>query len=81
MVALGKDNTLKITDHAEINTPALILLGDRDKMVGLEETLLVYKALPNAQMGMLPGTPHPIEQVDVNLLGMMIERFLGVTRQ
>ena len=77
MIALGKDNTLKTEDYATLNTPVLLLLGDRDKMVGLDETMTVYKALPNAQMGILPNTPHPIEQVDNALLSFMIERFLA----
>jgi pimeloyl-ACP methyl ester carboxylesterase len=76
MMDLGKNNTLKTEDYATLNTPSLLLLGDRDKMVSLEETLAVYKALPNAQMSILPETPHPIEQVDNGLLSFMIERFL-----
>lgn len=75
--ALGTDNTLKQADHAAILAPTLLLLGDRDKMISLEETLAVYRSIPNAQLGMLPNTQHPIEQVDVELLGMMIRKFLG----
>ncbi len=77
MVALGNDNTLETKDYTSIMNPALLLLGDKDKMVSLEETLAVYKGLPNAQMGMLPGTQHPIEQVDIELLAFMITRFLN----
>lgn len=76
MMAMGRNNTLKLADYTTITTPALILLGDLDKMVSLDETVAVYKSLPKAQMGMLPDTPHPIEQVDVELLGFLIERFL-----
>lgn len=77
MLALGKDNPLKPEDYATITTPAMLLLGDRDKMVTLDETLAVYKALPNARMGMLPNTPHPVEHVDVALLSFMVGSFLG----
>jgi pimeloyl-ACP methyl ester carboxylesterase len=76
LVHLGKDNTLKLQDNSGINVPALILLGDRDKMVSLEETVAVYKALPNAQMGVLPATPHPVEQVDPVLLSFFIKNFI-----
>ncbi|MCD6012565.1 MAG: alpha/beta hydrolase [Flavipsychrobacter sp.] len=76
MLALGNDNPLKLTDYVSISTPAMILLGDRDKMVTLDETLAVYKALPNAQLGVIPNTPHPIEQVDAELLSVLIKRFL-----
>lgn len=74
--ALGADNTLKAEDYKDIQTQCLLLLGDRDKMVGLDETLNVYKTLPNAAMGMLPGTPHPIEQVNVEMLSFFISNFI-----
>lgn len=74
--SLGADNTLKIDDYKDIQTQCLLLLGDRDKMVGLDETLAVYRTLPNAAMGMLPGTPHPIEQVNVETLSFFISNFI-----
>lgn len=77
LMAMGKDNPLKAEDYATITNPSLIMLGDRDKMITLEETLAVYKALPNAQMAMLPDTQHPIEQVDAQHLAYMIQRFVG----
>jgi len=58
-----------------ITTPVLLLLGDRDKMVSLDETLETYKALPNAQWGILPATAHPIEQVKTDLLACHIRAF------
>ncbi len=74
--ALGADNTLKTEDYKDIQTQCLLLLGDRDKMVGLDETVNVHKTLPNAAMGMLPGTPHPIEQVDMEILSFFIRNFI-----
>lgn len=74
--AMGQDNPLKIEEYAAINIPVLVLLGDRDKMITLEETVAVYKALPNAQMGILPNTPHPIEAVNKDALCFMIQQFV-----
>lgn len=76
LISLGADNTLKEADYTTITQPVLVLLGDRDKMVGLDETLAVYKVLPNAQFGILPATLHPIEQVDKELLSYHISRFI-----
>lgn len=73
---LGKNNTLQIADYTSIETPCLVLLGDRDKMITLEETLQVYKALPKAEMGILPRTSHPIEQVNLVMLSAMVRYFL-----
>lgn len=77
MIALGKNNVLSAEDYSTISTPVLILLGDRDKMVSLQETIDVFKAIPTAQYGILPNTPHPIEQVDIELLSFLIKRFLA----
>jgi pimeloyl-ACP methyl ester carboxylesterase len=68
MTDLGDKPPLPPGSYPAITTPILLLLGDRDKMVSLEETLAIFKGLPNARLGILPGTPHPIEQVDTDLL-------------
>lgn len=76
MLAMGSDNPLKPADYAQIPHPAFIMLGDRDKMVSLTETVNVYHALTNAQLCILPGTPHPIEQADTELIATIARRFL-----
>lgn len=76
MISLGKNNTLKIEDYPGIQQQCMIMLGDRDKMVSFEETIAVYKQLPNAQLCVLPQTAHPIEQVNVDMLSYMIVDFL-----
>jgi pimeloyl-ACP methyl ester carboxylesterase len=55
----------------------LVGIGDRDKMVSLEETTEVYKNLPNAAMYMLPATKHPVETADASLLSKLIEDFIA----
>ena len=77
MMEMGKDNPLKPADYPGISAPALLLIGDRDRMITLDETLAAYRELPAAAMGMLPATGHPIEQVDAALLAIMIQRFLA----
>ena len=77
LTGLGKQNALQSEDYVSINTQSLLLLGDRDKMVTLDETVAVYKQLPNAQLGILPGTPHPLEQVNIGLLKQLIIEFIS----
>jgi len=74
--SLGKQNVLAIPGYEAITTPCLLMLGDRDKMVTLAETVDVYTALPNASLAVLPQTSHPIEKADTGLLQFYIERFL-----
>jgi pimeloyl-ACP methyl ester carboxylesterase len=73
---LGSKNTLALEDYATINTPVLVMIGDRDKMVSLDETVAVYRQLPLAQLAVLPATPHPVEQVDVDFLAYHFKKFI-----
>lgn len=75
LTTMGKSNPLKLEDYSSINNASLIMLGDRDKMVTLEETVSVYKNLPAAQMAVLPATAHPIEQADPGLIAYFLEGF------
>jgi pimeloyl-ACP methyl ester carboxylesterase len=76
LLGLGNNNALQAEDYTSITTPSLLLLGDRDKMVSLDETVAVYKQLSSAQLGILPGTPHPLEQVNITLLTQLITDFI-----
>lgn len=75
MKALGNKNILTADILKQINNEVLIGIGDSDKMVSLEETITAFRNLPNANLLVLPATPHPIEQVDNERLAMEIERF------
>lgn len=63
MINLGHNNTLKDADFRRIENNVLLSVGDRDKMVSIEETLGVYCQLKNGSMLVLPDTHHPIEKV------------------
>lgn len=76
LVGMGKDNPIKLEEYSAIENACMILLGDRDKMITLDETLNVYRTLPNAQMGMLPATQHPIEQANIPYLLFYIRQFI-----
>ncbi|SIT34522.1 Pimeloyl-ACP methyl ester carboxylesterase [Filimonas lacunae] len=74
LLAMGQSNPLQPEDYKTIQTPVLIMLGDRDKMVTLEETVNTYKNLPNAHLAVLPDTPHPIEQVNAEMINWFIRQ-------
>ena len=76
LMDLGRKNALTVEDLHGIQTDCLLLLGDQDKMVTIEETVETFRQLPNARLGILPGTPHPIEQVDTQMLATMILAFI-----
>ena len=76
LLKLGEKNILNIEDYKEITTPSLLLLGDRDKMVSMDETVAVFKQLPAGQLGILPATPHSFEGADMEIVRTIINRFI-----
>ena len=76
LMEMGKDNPLKPGEYLSIQHPTLLMIGDRDKMVTLNETLEVYKNLPNAQLAVLPNTTHPIEMINTGRLANELKAFL-----
>lgn len=73
---MGKNNPIKPKEFAAVHHQILLMLGDRDKMVTLDETHRIYKSLPHAQLAVLPNTQHPIEMVNIDRLVNEIKTFL-----
>lgn len=73
---LGADPLLSDAAYASLQTPVLLMLGDRDQMVGMEETIAVYRQLPAGALAVLPGTPHPVEQLEIPVIAAPAMRFL-----
>lgn len=75
MIHLGDHPLLGEKAFAKVEIPVRLGIGDRDKMVSLEETLTSYKGLPQAELMVFPKTGHPIEKVDLDGLVFAIEQF------
>lgn len=76
MLSLGCDNVLTDELIQRIQNEVWIGLADQDSMVSLEETRHVLSQLNHGSMYMLPNTKHPIETVNLNLLGSIISSFV-----
>ena len=61
---MGNGPALSAENFRAINNAVLMLLGEEDRMVTTEETMEACALLPQAEMIVLAGTPHPIEQAD-----------------
>lgn len=74
MISLGKNPPLK-GSLAAVNTPVQIMVGDKDNMVTLEESLEVYRNLSNGTLAVLPDTKHPMDRVRSELLLNLMKDF------
>lgn len=77
MLRLGTNNCLHPSDYKEMVTPVLVMIGDKDSMVTLEETIDVYRQLKNANLAVLSNTIHPIEKLNKERLAQEIKLFLS----
>jgi pimeloyl-ACP methyl ester carboxylesterase len=76
-LSMGRDNPLKEADYRSINQKVRIAVGDRDKMVDIEQSVKVYRLLQHGEFQVFPATPHPLEQVDMPRLASAILDFFG----
>ena len=61
---------------AETTVPALVMAADRDEMP-LEHTVALFRALPDAQLAIVPGTDHGSLVDKPELCNAMIADFLA----
>jgi 3-oxoadipate enol-lactonase len=52
------DASLTATDLARVQTPVLLIGGDRDDLVPAEDLMAMYRAFPRARLWMVPGGGH-----------------------
>jgi pimeloyl-ACP methyl ester carboxylesterase len=45
-------------DFAQIAVPTLVLVGDQDEFVPVEEAVEMYRLIPKAELAVLPGADH-----------------------
>jgi len=75
MVDLGRENALKETDLQSITHTIRMGIGDRDEMVTLEDTISTYRKFSEAQLFVMPDTPHPLEKIDIKRIARQIREF------
>jgi pimeloyl-ACP methyl ester carboxylesterase len=76
MTALGDNPLIDGALLSRIRQPVRLMVGDRDAVVTIEETASAARSIPGGSFAVLPGTPHPVEQVRTPLLRSLILDFL-----
>ncbi len=74
--SMGAHNPLSLSDFEMIQKPVLVCVGDRDKMVTMEETRHVFKAIPGAGMCVIPNMGHPVETLNTDFFIFVAKNFL-----
>jgi pimeloyl-ACP methyl ester carboxylesterase len=65
-------------DFAQVIAPTLILLGDRDELVSVEEATEMFRLLPRGELAVVPGADHSaFFSAAVPVFQSLILSFLG----
>ena len=72
----SSEPNISLEDLGRISAPTLVLASDDDQMT-LEHTIALYRAVPNAQLAVVPGTSHALLMEKASLTNQLILDFLG----
>lgn len=68
---------IRAKDVARFRQLVRIMVGDRDSTVSVEECAEMYRAIPNGQLEVLPGTRHELEKVSTERLVYSLTQFFA----
>lgn len=72
MLSLGNGDAFTLDQLRSIETPVVICLGEKDTMVGQEESQEAVDYLPNARFKVVSEWPHPLEKIAPASLAQLI---------
>ncbi len=71
------DRTYDVRSHfSKIQAPTLVMGGDRDPFFGLEHPLMAYKGIRNAELCIVPGAGHFLNEETPALFNRIVIDFL-----
>jgi pimeloyl-ACP methyl ester carboxylesterase len=76
MRALGDAPLLGPDEYGAMQCPVRLCVGDRDTTATVEDTRDVQRLIPDAELEVLPRTPHPFERVSMPRLVFSLRQFL-----
>jgi pimeloyl-ACP methyl ester carboxylesterase len=67
--------TISTEDLARLSAPTLVLVGD-DDLITLEHTIALYRAIPDSELAVVPGTSHALPMEKPEQVNRLILDFL-----
>ena len=75
--SLAPTGGLRAKDVAPLQQRVRIMVGDRDSTVSIEECAEMYRAIPQGELEVLPGTRHELEKLSLDRLGYSLLDFFN----
>ena len=63
-------------DFLKISEPMLITIGDRDQLIPVENSVAMYRLIPNAELAVVPNADHSMSRTSVNIFANIVLEFL-----
>jgi len=63
-------------DLKKITVPTLIVWGDRDQFLPVEDALKLYRLIPNSRLAVVPNTDHFVTRTKVILFAELVKEFV-----
>ncbi|TCP90091.1 pimeloyl-ACP methyl ester carboxylesterase [Cricetibacter osteomyelitidis] len=60
----------------QVTTPTLLIAGEKDQNAPLDTVIAAYKALPQAQLAIIPNAPHDVLHTNFPIVWQNIRTFL-----
>ena len=67
---------IPLGDLARIGAPTLVMVGD-DDLLSMDHTVALWRAIPNSELAVVPGTSHTLVWEKPQLVNRLILDFLG----
>lgn len=79
MTSLGAHPAVDDALLARIACPVRLMVGDRDAVVSIDETIAASRKLARGEAAVVPNTPHPFQQARPSLVAALTRDFLDAT--
>ena len=63
-------------DFRKISAAMLILIGDRDQFIPVEDAFTMYRLIPNAELAVVPNADHSFPRTSVDMFAGTVLEFL-----
>jgi pimeloyl-ACP methyl ester carboxylesterase len=70
-----REPNISVEELARISVPTLVLVGDHD-LVSIDHTVALFRAIPKAELAVVPGTSHAVLMEKPELLNHIVLDFL-----
>jgi len=72
---ISRQPNITVEQLARIRPPTLVLAGD-DDMITVEHSAALYRAIPNSELALVPGTSHALIMEKPDLVNRLVIDFL-----